>query len=121
MGYTGVPCRMQGICNTSMAFMGLKTGLKSIAGYFQVYQKLKFFRHICMQSGPNRFQPSEDWNGGYSKELSEPDLVPQGHADNCDVTQKQGLLPAAYLEGQDFEVPMPPLALAPLPQYDVTR
>lgn len=74
-----------------------------------------------MQSGPNIFQPSEDLEGGYSKELSEPDFVPQGYVDNCDVTQKQGLLPAAYLEGQDFEAPMPPLALAPLPQYDNTR
>lgn len=65
------------------------------------------------------FQPSEDLEGGYPKELSTS--VPQGHVDNCDVTQKQGLLPAAYLEGQDFEAPMPPLTLAPLPQYDISR
>jgi len=77
--------------------------------------------HNVAQSGPNLFQPSEGLEGVYPKELSEPDLVPQGYVDDCDVTQKQGLLPAAYLEGEDFEAPMPPLALAPLPQYDITR
>lgn len=120
-GMQGYLVSSRGVRNTPIAFMGSITGLKFIAGYFQVDQKLKFSRHFCMQSGPNLFQPSEGLEGVYPKELSEPDLVPQGYVDNCDVTQKQGLLPAAYLEGEDFEAPMPPLALAPLPQYDITR
>jgi len=65
--------------------------------------------------------------GSKAKVVRQPDSMPSsslpmhGFVEHEDRGQKQGLLPAAYMEGQDFEAPMPPHTLAPLPDYDPSR
>ncbi|CAM6075448.1 unnamed protein product [Sphagnum tenellum] len=82
--------------------------------------------HNVSQSGPNLVNAAEDL-GSKAKVVRQPDSMPSsslpmhGFVEHEDRSQKQGLLPAAYMEGQDFEAPMPPHTLAPLPDYDPSR
>ncbi|KAG0584178.1 hypothetical protein KC19_3G190900 [Ceratodon purpureus] len=80
------------------------------------------------QSGPNLIQSTQDWEEGNSEELPEPNLANErrrlhtgGRGNKNDNIRRQGSLPAAYSEGRDLEAPMPPLTLAPVPDYDMTR
>ena len=79
-----------------------------------------------MQSGPNIIKSSQEWEEGKPEELPEPKLASEGrrlhsHGNKNDNVRRQGSLPAAYSEGRDLEAPMPPLTLAPVPEYDITR
>lgn len=79
-----------------------------------------------MQSGPNIIQSTQDWEEGKLDELPEPKLASESRrlssrGDNNGSIRRQESLPAAYSEGRDIEAPMPPLTLAPVPQYDITR
>lgn len=79
-----------------------------------------------MQSGPNIIQSTRDWEEENLEELPEPKLSSESRrlsscGDNDASIRRQVSLPAAYSEGRDIEAPMPPLTLAPVPEYDITR
>lgn len=78
-----------------------------------------------MQSGPNIIQSTEGWEG-HTEELPESKLASesrrlQSRGNNYDNIRRQGSLPPACSEDRDIEAPMPPLILAPVPEYDITR
>lgn len=71
-------------------------------------------------------QSHDDQEGGVAQgsletEFMSPELPRHSYVDNNGSTQRQGLLPAAYMEGLDLEAPMPPLSLAPVPHFDMSR
>lgn len=78
------------------------------------------------QSGPSIIQSSQDWEGNV-EELPESKLASENrrlhsHGENTDNIRRQGSLPAAHSDGRaDVEAPMPPLTLAPVPEYDISR
>jgi len=79
-----------------------------------------------VQSGPNIVQSSHDWDEGNLEELPESKLASESRrlssrGENNGTIRRQGSLPAAQSEGRDSEAPMPPLTLAPAPEYDMTR
>lgn len=62
-GMQGYLVSSRGVRNTPIAFMGSITGLKFIAGYFQVDQKLKFSRHFVCRVVPTYFNLVKVWKG----------------------------------------------------------
>lgn len=78
------------------------------------------------KSGPSIIQSSQDWEGNV-EELPESKLASENrrlhsHGENTDNIRRQGSLPAAHSDGRaDVEAPMPPLTLAPVPEYDISR
>ena len=92
----------------------------------QFFSRVADSTSICVQSGPNIIQSTQNWEEGNTEELPEPKLAGESRrshsrGNNNDKIRRQGSLPAAYSEGRDLEAPMPPSTLAPVPEYDITR